>query len=409
VHAESVGDYLKGSNQLARAVILNQHTNNYGDDAAGVALASSLVGALGVDTVDIFYIWQKNGAGLGLAAPTFNDHLIPELSGENDIRASLAISIAKNVVFKRPLPTWLQRLVATSKEADNVFVSPAGSNIGIYKDWTYLFVLLALVTNGVRPIFFQNTIGSSNSRLFNLVAKYVLRRSELNVRELKTQKWLAQQGMSSYLGVDTAVLLEQSAQITAANDTDYIALVPTRLGNWHRDFRQFDEKTLVDGVLVQAIAATANARNLRVKIVPHLYGPEGEAPYLQSILEQFTQAGCSAEIVTTESYLDYMGALAQASAVVSMRYHGLILAAHAGVPCVSLAYENKMVEAATYLGLGDLCRHVAEMSKDELAELLASALDRKDSYRELMKDRLVLLQDIARGPLKAAQARSLRG
>lgn len=398
--------------KLARAVILNQHTNNYGDDAAGAALATSIARTLSVDQVDIFYIWQKDGVGLGLDPSIFNDHLIPELSGKADARVRLAVDIAKSVFFNRPLPHWLDGLVETAKRADNVFVSPAGSNIGIYKDWTYLLVLLALVTKGIRPIFFQNTIGSSNSRLFNRLAKYVLKRSELNVREKASHEWLAKQGMSSYLGVDTALLLERRSGVEESNGAgiaeNYIAVVPTRLGNWHRDFRQFDDGTLVDDVLVRAIATTARARNLGIRIVPHLYGPEGEASYLESILGQLHDAGCRAEIVPTSSYTDYMDALAKASAVVSMRYHGLVLAAHAGVPCVSLAYENKMVEAASYLGVSDLCRHVAEMSMDELVGLLESALDREDSYRGFMNDRVPLLQDIARGPLAAAQARSLR-
>ena len=397
---------------MSRAVILNQHTNNYGDDAAGAALATSLARTLSADQVDIFYIWQKNGVGLGLDPSIFHDHLIPELSGETDARAKLALDIAKSVVFKRPLPRWLQGIVETAKQADNVFVSPAGSNIGIYKDWTYLLVLLALVTNGVRPIFFQNTIGSSNSRMFNSLAKYVLQRSELNVREKATQEWLAKQGMSSYLGVDTALLLDRSLGDDEHHSTGsterYIAIVPTRLSNWHRDFRQFDDGTLVDDVLVRAIATTARSRNLGVRILPHLYGPEGESSYLDTILQQLSDAGCRTEMVPTSSYIDYMNALAQASAVVSMRYHGLVLAAHAGVPCVSLAYENKMVEAASYLGVSDLCRHVAEMSMDELVGLLESALDQEGSYREFMKRRLLVLQDIARGPLMAAQARSLR-
>jgi polysaccharide pyruvyl transferase WcaK-like protein len=397
---------------LTRAVILNQHTNNYGDDAAGAALATSLAQTLGADRVDIFYIWQKSGLGLGLDPSVFHNHLIPELSGKIDARAKLAVGIAKSVVFKRPLPPWLQGMVDTAKQADNVFVSPAGANIGIYKDWTYLFVLFALVMNGIRPIFFQNTIGSSNSRLFNCLAKYVLKHSELNVREKATQEWLAKQGMSSYLGVDTALLLDRTTdgvgQLEDRSPENYIAIVPTRLANWHRDFREFDDGSLVDEVLVRAIATTARSRNLSVRILPHLYGPEGEAAYLASIRQQLMDAGCRAEVVATSSYVDYMNALSEAAAVVSMRYHGLVLAAHAGVPCVSLAYENKMVEAASYLGVSDLCRPVAEMSMDDLVGLLESALDRAGPYSEFMNARLSVLQDIARGPLMAAKARAIR-
>jgi polysaccharide pyruvyl transferase WcaK-like protein len=392
---------------MTTAAIIHQHTNNYGDDAAGAALAAQLVDELGVEHVDIFYIWQKNGTGMRLDPTVFTNRLIPQLSGAADIRARLALAIAGHVLLRRRLPRWLREMVETTKKADHVFVSPAGANIGIYKDWTYLLVLMALVVNGVRPIFHLNTVGESNSRIFNAVARWVLRRCELNVRELASATWLATRGMSSYLGVDTAVLLPDLADEPSADLTQpYLAVVPTGLANWHRDFRGSDDSSIHSAV-VDAVARIAQLRNLNVVLVPHLYGPEDESDLLERLQQRFASLGCAARIAPVASHVDYQRALQGAEASVSMRYHGLILSALSGVPCVAVAYENKMVEAASYLGLGDFSTRPGA-GRDEISSLLERALDARDDYRARFVARRAELRQIAAGPTRAARARLLR-
>ncbi len=394
---------------MTSAVIIHQHTNNYGDDAAGAALATQLVETLGADHVDLFYIWQKDGAGIPLGPSSrYTNHLIPQLSGSNDVRASLAVALAANVLLGRPLPAWLRSMIATAKRADHVFVSPAGANVGIYKDWTYLLVLLAMVRSGVRPIFHLNTIGQSNSRIFDFVARIVLRNSELNVRESASAEWLASKRLSAYLGMDTAILLPDppEAPSSPATADQYIAVVPTRLANWHRDFKHTDDG-LIHGAIVRAVAEAAITRDLSVVLVPHLYGPEDESALLDGLRDALIEAGCRARVLPVSGHLEYLGALRGATAVLSMRYHGLVLAAISGVPCVAIAYENKMIEAAAYLGVADLCRD-SSIEATEMSSLLVSAIDSSAEYAASMQDRISTLKSIALGPIRAAQARDFR-
>ena len=68
------------------------------------------------------------------------------------------------------------------------------------------------------------------------------------------------------------------------------------------------------------------------------------------------------------------------SVVVSMRLHGLIFAAQAGIPVVGIAYQPKCRRFMAELGLEEYCLALDEA--DRLAETVASALDHRESIRK---------------------------
>lgn len=393
---------------MTSVAVVNQHTNNYGDDAAGVALVHEVVQRLGATHVDVFYIWhQRSGQGLPVAIPGVEHHFLDDLSGARDIRPRLALETVGRLLGRPAGRPDLRRLVEGCRAADVVLVSPAGSNIGIYKDWMYLLVLALLVLEGIRPVFVQNTIGPSSSPVFDAVARYVLRRSWLSVREQGSQRWLASHGMSAYLGVDTA-LLDHRAPAPNRGGAPYLALVPTRLANWHRDFRGRDEDRLWRDNLVDAVAGAAARNGLRVLVVPHLYGPQAEDRALESVTEALRVAGATAELAQVTSLDEYRSVLAGASVAVSMRYHGLILAGQHGVPCVALCYEAKMQEAAAYLGLAELALDVRWFTREELTERIDRATTRREELRARLVSRTPALREIALGPLLSLRSGQLR-
>lgn len=388
-----------------RVTIVNQHTNNFGDDAAGIALVQRCFTELEATSVDVFYIWDGGEGGLPTDDPRVRHHHLPILSGTRDARPALARAVAIQAVRRGRAHPALRVLTDTARASDFVLVSPAGSNIGIYKDWTYLLVLATLVLCGVRPVFFQNTIGRSNSRIFDRVARFVLRRSALFVREAASQRWLASAGLSSYLGVDTALLLDVEP---VERRDPVIAVVPTNLSGWHRDFKGDDDGRLWRNGLADALASSAAAAGLRVRIVPHLYGTQAEPAELQRFVDALEERGCAAEVAEVSSLAAYVAELGRAAVVVSMRYHGLILSAAQGVPCVSLAYENKMTEAAAYLGQAELAMPVRDASAESIRRSVERALDQRERIEAMSRGRRETLTDIARGPLLSLRSEILR-
>ncbi len=70
---------------------------------------------------------------------------------------------------------------------------------------------------------------------------------------------------------------------------------------------------------------------------------------------------------------DALGRLARLSGVITVRLHGLLLAALAGVPVVPIAYDEKVRAAAEQLGLGDLVVGLPDISAAVLLERLSEA------------------------------------
>lgn len=382
---------------MRRIVIVHQHTNNFGDDAAGSALLTSLFDTLDPDQIDVFYIWHRGGQGLPTSDPRVRHHFLAALDGTRDRRPELAVRTAMTLPSARLATGDLGELVRACRGASAVIVAPAGSNIGLYKDWTYLLALVTLVRSGVRPIFCQNTVAASFSRPFDALAKYVLKRSTVFVREQASLAYLKELKISAALGVDTALAV--SPEDPMVHTRPYLAVIPTRLANWHRDHRSFHDMDFLGATLPDAIADVADAAGFDVRVIAHLYGSEDEGSALGTLRDHLLARGCSAEVVVPESHRAYASALAGARATVSMRYHGLVLSGLAGVPCVALAYENKMCEAARYLRQETLLVDVHTATRHDIRTRLQQAIALSEEERGELAEASSTLRVVARQPV----------
>ena len=62
-------------------LIINQHTNNFGDDAAGVALVKRLL--QNGHEVDVIYLWNKSGTKLPINDQNVRHHTLYSLSRDS--------------------------------------------------------------------------------------------------------------------------------------------------------------------------------------------------------------------------------------------------------------------------------------------------------------------------------------
>jgi polysaccharide pyruvyl transferase WcaK-like protein len=331
--------------------VINQHTNNFGDDAAGVALAHQLRDIFPNASINFIYHSYKK---INSPIP-FNDdntnHYYDLLILREDFWDAIKYLMSKIFPFILYGNGPVKKTVDLIKQADVVIVSPCGANIGIYKDWIFLLRVLIAVLEGKKPIFHLNTIGKSGNVIFDTLAKFVLKRSRLYVREAKSVRELKSWGLHAEQGVDTAFSLKKREE-KIKKDKDYVALIPTEFDHWHVSFRKngIDEEIRLK--LLPDVARFCIQNDLDVRIIPHLTGALKEDALLKAYQNDLIKYGMSSESVKIEenvrTFYDYEDAVRHSKLVISMRYHGIIFAIKNAIPFLSLAYENKMYEACAY-------------------------------------------------------------
>lgn len=346
-----------------KVLIINQHTNNFGDDAAGVALVSTLLKAK--HCVDVTYVWNKNGTKIPIEDPSLTHYEKNNLSRANLLKELFAF------IFRND--SYFHIIKKLSMQADYVLVSPGGANIGIYKDWAYLINVIIARKYNKNVIFHLNTISKSNSALFNFMAKYILKKCIMFVREKASFDLLRSQGIVSTLGVDTAFLLDRRSKSDRYKGKKIITFVPTELSNWHVHFKNVNDHDLLANKIIPAISQFSKANDYVVKILPHLYASEAEGKFLHSLKEKFDthNVECFIDTEVTDFY-KYDQSITDSSLVVSMRYHGVVLSVKNNIPVISLSYENKMKECCRYSGISSQNIDLLNFDSKKFSELLSS-------------------------------------
>ncbi|MEM9154266.1 MAG: polysaccharide pyruvyl transferase family protein [Cyanobacteria bacterium P01_F01_bin.33] len=388
--------------------VINQHTLNYGDDAAGVALVLQVRHWFPNACINITY----NRRHTDLEVIPYNDkniHHFPSLiiSEWNFFQAIFYLGSKLLPIKRKCKDTNIGRFRKQIIESDIVIVSPCGANIGIYTSWLFLFrVLMAVLEN--KPVYFHlNTLGKSGNLIFDMFARFALKRSHLFVREYRSHRELSSWGIHSSIGVDTAFSLPDLEQSESDCDGKKIVFIPTQLGNWHPHFsNKFDDITF-DKIIAET-AFFCKEIDAKIYILPHLYGRLDEKEFLDRVLAAFLQHDASAQMHGgIRDFWDYEKAIAQSYLVISMRYHGLVLAAKNSIPFLSLSYENKMDEVCKYTDMDSFNILLRSVEKVSIAEKLEELTLEHSSIVYSLSEKKYFLRQLSSSVVPEIYLRSL--
>jgi polysaccharide pyruvyl transferase WcaK-like protein len=390
--------------QPHRIAIINQHTSNFGDDAAGVCLIYQLLDHFPLTTIEVIY---KRKSTFGDALP-INDprvrHRTDLYLNENDLGAGIAYAILPRRLFEKFFSkSRVADHVRALQSTDVVFVSPCGANIGRYRDKLFLFRVLIATKECSKVLFSLNTIGRSGTLWYDYLAKTVLKKTLNFVREKKSYDDLHNWGISATLGVDTALsmplkMIDQAKQECSLNG-DYIAFIPTfALKNWHPDFKNNNLDDQFNSIY-SCLASVAKRANFSILIIPHLHGTEDETGDLLVAVDELKRRGVCASIAEdVKSPISYAATLSMARIVVTMRYHGIVLAARTGRPFVGISYENKMHEVASYCHLPKQVINLRDLAYEELESLVIRTISESDTIAESLLHSRERLERLSRLP-----------
>lgn len=406
---------------MLKILIVNQHTANFGDDTAGVAMATQLHRQFPEAELHFVYNWPWEKDKF-LAIPYEKDktfHHQEIIIQKTDLSDAIRYIFTKffPISFKNHSQTTVTAYVNLVRESDFVIVSPGGSNIGIYQDWICLFRVLVAVLEKRNPIFYLNSIGKSGNLAFDIIAKFVLKRSQVFVREKKSHEVLSQWGVCNVRGVDTAFSLSPSIDDHENVNFDInkksIVFIPTRIGSWHPLYSKINVRQKINKKIVPSLITFAQKHNLKIYILPHLYSVLNERKFLQDVQNSFLHLGLEEEqvklIENINTFKDYEQCIYHAGMVVSMRYHGVILSIKQGIPFISLAYENKMKEACQYSEMLKFNFNLSDdnFNQEDLVKSYEIAYQNQEKISTQLKSKLPILRELSRLPLTYMYLKSL--
>lgn len=320
-----------------KILIINQHSNNHGDEAAFLGLLRyieqnnhSLIGtvlnATNIDASSVIIKEQTNV--LALRASNVFEKGAAFLGCQLNLFRILAVlSVDK-----------FRTLVEQIRQSDIVVIGPGGENIGAYRDWLYLFNVIIALSLGKKVIFPGNSFGPSGSQYFDRLAIDVLRRCIVVAREEVSLQYLRQNGVDANSGADCALLLFADATRRKVDEReDYAVFVPNFLWKWHPRYQ--DKAKDLEALCISVLESLAGKFE-RIVLLPQTFPYPNKIEDFSDLLPEHLRSRC--EVVSHASPFEQLEIASKASCLVGMRYHSIVFGAMVGTPCFAYGYERKM-------------------------------------------------------------------
>lgn len=146
------------------------------------------------------------------------------------------------------------------------------------------------------------------------------------------------------------------------------------------------------GRLIEVIAAFATAgRSAGLQPRLLMMAPATDRAFTERVADHIARDGDRPPIVVLgPSAADVWQQFGELQVSVSVRLHGVLLSAMAGVPCVPIAYDDKVTSAAQRLGLADLVVDPRDAPGEDAARLLAAV--QEPAQRRVVHDKVALLR-----------------
>ena len=271
---------------------------------------------------------------------------VTTLFGGPDLAQTIAFPTARRVSPWRSLPT--QAAIRELRRVDLLLIGGGG----LFNDYwpflipRYLAWVVAARFVGVRVAWIGIGVGPIRRRPWRWLARLAARLSDrILVRDPSSAALLGGQSERVRVIPDPAVFVAVPARRLPEPVLGLIVRGPVDGA---------DEPQVTNLVeLLAALATAGRGAGLETRLL--MMAPEADRAFAERVADRLARDGERPSIdalgPTPGELWRQLGGLEAAG---SIRLHGLLLAALAGVPCVPVAYDAKVTHAATALGLGDL-------------------------------------------------------
>ena len=369
-------------------LVVNQHGDNRGDEAALLAMCSGIEAELGPTQFTVIH--QFNNAAAGPKLRPDAEWITLKLPIGEAIR--FLIYLGLRIFGLRPhfvLGSRGLKTIHAYESADVVVSAPGGPYFGDlyigHEAVHWLYVWIAKL-HRVPTMLYATSAGPFQKKWANPFRRYTYRCFErLFVREEISAGHIRQLFTGRRHGVNIEVSVDSALQVAVApierrKGEDQLIVVSAIHWPYTNDPSPQLRQKEYDSSVIEAIKIFADGRPTHVVFVPQLYGSmHRDTPYLEGLARKLP-SDISCEVLSdTKSSNEQRALFAAADWVIAGRYHPAVFAVSAAVPVLCIAYEHKATGVLQAAGVPDAVLSIDDVSVEvvqaKARELLAVRAD----------------------------------
>ena len=369
-------------------LVVNQHGDNRGDEAALLAMCAGIEAELGPTQFTVIH--QFNNAAAGPMLRPDAQWITLKLPKFEALR--ILVYICLRIFGLRPhflLGSLGKKTITAYETADVVVSAPGGPYFGDlyigHEAVHWLYVWIAKL-HRVPSMLYATSAGPFQKKWANPFRRYTyLCFSRLFVREEISAEHIRGLFVGRRRNVNIEVSVDSALQVSVAPihrlpEEDQLIVVSAIHWPYPNDPSPQLRQKEYDTSVVEAIKIFADGRPTQVVFVPQLYGSiHRDTPYLEGLVRQVpTDIRCEV-LSDTKTSNEQRAVFAAADWVIAGRYHPAVFAVSAAVPLLCIAYEHKATGVLQTAGVPDAVLSIEEVSVEvvraKAQELLAGKAD----------------------------------
>ena len=372
-----------------KILIINQHTQNHGDEAACLALVRRLLAAGYSDITvsyntpccmeDIFFIHEAR-------VKQIKNNFYPRGVGR-----ILRLYLRRPNLLTRLMAFSLRRIRADYqliKSADVIINAPGGINMGRYRDNLYVWRLKTALDLGKHVIMYSSSIGPFDmEEYFVNISRDILRRVDfLSLRDAQSCRYAEEMGRKAIGSIDTAFLMRPTTELPPELQLppSYVVIVPHQLYAWHPQFLAMKREKL-DHFYKKLLERFAG-QGIPLVLLPQIFAhPQvNDENYFKSLASGYSNI----QVISSRYCSDIQQKIISgADFLIGARYHSTVFAINNVVPFYSLSYEHKMTNMLETLLLKDCCMAIADAiaSPDAAIDMIFEKYRNRSSHLAALK------------------------
>lgn len=374
-----------------KILIINQHSMNHGDEAAGLALVRTLYRA-GFKDITVLYNMTSTDEQILLKYEDVNN-IQPAFSNKR--------GISKMIQLYLMYPNWLTRFFlgffsnrfeierGYIQQADYIISAPGGVNMGLYRDMMYVWRLREALVCQKKTAMYSPSIGPfQKDDFFSKLATSILKRLDfLSLRDNQSYEYAESLGVDFLRSIDTAFL--ETPNLILPNGlietlpVNYVVIVPNELYRWHPRFKKHNKQKFQR--LYLGLINKFTSEGVHVVLLPQLFGQGNLAD--EEYFRTLKGENENVLVVSTKYNSDVQQAIIRkAKFVVGARYHTIVFSINNIVPFFCLSYEHKMKNMLEVLGLDALSVEISialDTPKEVIGAIWRSYLSSEDYMEEI--------------------------